>query len=944
MQFKSFLAVSAASVPLAFGLAMPAFAQSTGSVDFDKEIIVTGTRSGVQEVGGISAPDSAKAKAVLTQENIARQNPGQTILDTINQVPSVSFQNNDAYGSSGGTLNIRGFSSDRVSLTFDGVPLNDSGNYAIYSNQQIDPELIEQVNVNLGTTDVDSPTASAAGGTVNYRTKKPDRDFGVMLSGSAGEYDFMRMFGKIETGDLTPGGIRAWVSASMARNKNPFNNVGKTDKQQYNAKLYIPLAGDDFVSIAGHYNQNRNIFFGSLPLRLDTTRTATINNVSTVVPRIVGSLAQNRYPANADERQYLINYPCSMAVGVNGVADPVAPSRKPDGSVDTNGDYGSCGTEFDRRFNPSNTGNIRVSSRFSLADNLVLTVDPSFQYVKANGGGTSTAQEGLRDINPVDPDGSGPEGSIATVAQCRTAPTATGRNCVTGYLGGSPYFGRDINGDGDALDAVTVLTPSQTQTKRYGVIAGLRYEINDAHTLRVAYTWDRARHRQTGEVGMLLQNGNPVDVFPVNAGMADSTGAILQKRDRLSFAILHQVSGEYRGEFMDNRLVVTLGARMPFFKRDLTQNCFTSSASGFVECFSSNTALATSAQTLNPYSATTNATTGAISVTGWAPPQKRVFNYKKLLPSAGFVFNATDNVSVFGNFSQGLSVPGTDNLYNAFYFPLGTSNAQPKPETTDNFDLGLRYRSGSVQAQVTAYYNQFHNRTASAYDPEINQTVYRNLGDVKKYGIEGSVAWQPMDAITLYAFGSVMKSEIRDNLAIGENRDGTPIYALTAGKREAGAPKYTFGFTARGTVGPVELGVTAKRTGERYIYDTNEATFTGSFVPSGAKACSTATPTVCTTPVAPAAATQIYTPTAAAYWLVNLDARVNLSFMGLNDKTFLQLNVYNLFDQFYVGGFGGNLVQNPSFNQTTGVASYGNPGFVQIGAPRTISGTVVFAF
>lgn len=892
MQFKSFLAVSAASVPLAFGLAMPAFAQSTGSVDFDKEIIVTGTRSGVQEVGGISAPDSAKAKAVLTQENIARQNPGQTILDTINQVPSVSFQNNDAYGSSGGTLNIRGFSSDRVSLTFDGVPLNDSGNYAIYSNQQIDPELIEQVNVNLGTTDVDSPTASAAGGTVNYRTKKPDRDFGVMLSGSAGEYDFMRMFGKIETGDLTPGGIRAWVSASMARNKNPFNNYGKVNKQQYNGKLYIPLAGDDFVSIAGHYNQNRNNFFGSPPLRLDAGR-------------VVGSLSTQRFPANANERTYTINWPCTTAPGVNGAADSAS----------------TCGSEFDRRFNPSNTGNIRVSSRFSLTDSIVLTVDPSFQYVKANGGGTVTGREGFRDINP-------------------TSATTN----ATGYLGGSPYFGRDVNGDGDALDSVLVLAPSQTQTKRYGVIAGLRYDINDAHTLRVAYTWDRARHRQTGEVGQLIANGSPVDVFPVNSPEADATGAILQKRDRLSFAILHQVSGEYRGEFMDNRLVVTLGARMPFFKRDLTNNCFTSSASGFVECFSSNTALATSAQTLNPYSASTNTTTGAISVSGWAPPQRRVYNYKKLLPSAGFVFNATDNVSVFGNFSQGLSVPGTDNLYNAFYFPLGTSNAQPKPETTDNFDLGLRYRSGSVQAQVTAYYNQFHNRTASAYDPEINQTVYRNLGDVKKYGLEGSVAWQPMDAITLYAFGSVMKSEIRDNLAIGENRDGTPIYALTAGKREAGAPKYSFGFTARGTVGPVELGVTAKRTGERYIYDTNEATFTGSFVPSGAKACSTATPTVCTTPVAPAAPTQVYTATAAAYWLVNLDARVNLSFMGLNDKTFLQLNVYNLFDQFYVGGFGGNLVQNPSFNQTTGVASYGNPGNVQIGAPRTISGTVVFAF
>ncbi len=890
MQLKTFLAISAASLPIA--IASPAMAQSTGSIDFDTPIIVTGARTSTQAVAGIAAPDTAKAKAVLTQENIQRQNPGQTILDTINQVPGVSFQNNDAYGSSGGTLNIRGFSSDRVSLTFDGVPLNDSGNYAIYSNQQIDPELIEEVSVNLGTTDVDSPTASAAGGTVNLRTKKPDHDFGVMLSGSAGEFDFMRIFAKVETGDLTESGTRAWFAASRATNKNPFNNYGKVNKQQYNMKIYQPLAGDDFIAVSGHYNINRNNFFGSLPLRLDAGRT-------------VGSASTQRFPNNNNEREYLINFPCMAANPVPGAADAVA----------------TCGNEFDRRYNPSDTGNIRINSRFTLADNLVLTVDPSFQTVKANGGGVATGREGFRDINP-------------------TSATTN----ATGYLGGSPYFGRDLNGDGDALDSVLVLAPSQTRTRRYGLITGLRWNVNESNTVRVTYTLDHARHRQTGEVGLLKQNGEPYDVYADGAAQTDATGAILQKRDRLSYAILHQVAGEYRGEFMDDKLVVTAGVRMPFFKRDLTNNCFTSSASGFVECFSSNATLAATAQTLNPYVATTNATTGAIAVTGWAPPQKRVYNYKKVLPNIGFVFHPVDNVSLFANFSQGLSVPGTDNLYNAFFFPLGTSRAQPKPETTDNFDLGVRYRSGMVQAQVSAFYNKFHNRSASAYDPEINQTVYRNLGDVKKYGIDGSIAFAPIPEFTIYAFGSILKSEIRDNLAIGENLDGTPIYALTAGKREAGAPKYTIGITARGTLGPVELGITAKRTGERYIYDTNEATFTGSYVPNGAKGCTGTTTITCVTPVTPAAPTQVYSATAAAYWLVNLDARVNLEFLGLNKKTYIQLNVYNLFDQFYVGGFGGNLNQTQTFTASSGTSSFGNPGFVQIGAPRTISGTVVFAF
>src|SRR6478735_10443161 len=166
-----------------------AFAQSTGSVAFEKEtIVVTGSRT--QDVGGVQTPDAPKAKAVVTQEFISRSGPGQTVLDTINVVPGVSFQNNDAYGNAGGTLTMRGFDSTRISYTLDGIQLNDSGNYNIYSNFSIDPELIEQVNVNLGSTDVDSPTASAVGGTINQRTRTPSTDPSGLVNISFGEFDY----------------------------------------------------------------------------------------------------------------------------------------------------------------------------------------------------------------------------------------------------------------------------------------------------------------------------------------------------------------------------------------------------------------------------------------------------------------------------------------------------------------------------------------------------------------------------------------------------------------------------------------------------------------------------------------------------------------------------------------------------------------------------------
>lgn len=852
------------------------FAQSTGSIDFDQEIVVT-AQSSEAGVAGIVAPDTSKAKAVLTQEFIARQTPGQSINDTINQLPGVSFQNNDPFGSAGGKLYIRGFDNTRISETFDGIPLNDSGNYALFSNQQLDPELIEQVNVSLGSTDVDSPTAAASGSTVNYRSRTPGKDFGAKLVGSAGDFAFFRLFGMVDTGELTSWGTRAFFAASHAENDNVFNNRGRIDKQQYNAKIYQPIGDNgDFVSISGHYNQNRNNFFGSVPIRID-------NPLTTVVP--------NRFPVTKDERFYTIARCQTNSVARAGLADAA------------NG----CGSTFDERYNPSNTGNIRIASRFTLKEGLVLTVDPSYQYVKANGGGTVVAQEGRRDVNPA-----------GGAANCQTTPNSVTVSCQTGYIGGTPFFGRDLNGDGDILDTVRILAPSQTQTRRYGVIASLRYDINDHHTIRIAYSLDHARHRQTGETGRLQPNGVPFDVFPVNSPLADVNGNILEKRDRLSYAILNQIAGEYRGEFFNEALTVNIGIRAPFFRRNLNNFCATSSPAGFVECFGTNAAGLAAFVANNP-----TVTIGSGASASTAPlqgPQQRILKYHKILPNLGLTYDLDQRSTIFANYSKGLQVPGTDSLYNSFYFAPGTPQAQPKPETTDNFDFGVRYRSGNLVAQFTGWYTKYNNRLASAYDPVLDRSIFRNLGTVNKYGVDGSISYKVLPQVQLYVFGSALKSKIKDDLLITELNNGTQIFSPTAGKRESGAPVYTLGGRIQGQIGPLDLGIQAKRTGERFINDSNLPVFTG------------------------ATSTKIFEATAPAYTLVDFDARLSLEFIGLNKKTYFQFNVTNLFDKLYVGSFdGGN--QAPTFNAATGaITGYTAPIFVQIGPPRTFLGSFVIGF
>src|SRR5262249_52505956 len=138
---------------------------------------------------------------------------------------------------------------------------NDSGNYAIFSNQMLDGELINRVQVNQGTTDVDSPTASAIGGTVAFTTRTPAEEFGGELKGSVGSFNYNRIFGLIDTGMIGDSGASAWAAASYQRYEK-FKGPGTLTKKQVNARIFKDFGDSgDFMSLAAHLNINRNNFY-----------------------------------------------------------------------------------------------------------------------------------------------------------------------------------------------------------------------------------------------------------------------------------------------------------------------------------------------------------------------------------------------------------------------------------------------------------------------------------------------------------------------------------------------------------------------------------------------------------------------------------------------------------------------------------------------------------
>ena len=736
-----------------------AVGQSTGTIAAEgmEEIIVTGQSS--VNLAGVTAQDAAKSRVTVTADMLKNYSSGQTLMDALNQVPGLNFTNSDPYGSSGGNLRLRGFDGSRVSLTFDGIPLNDTGNYAIYTNQMIDPEIIQTIDVNLGTTDVDSPTASAIGGTINSRTRLPGQEMGGMVSLSSGQENFRRIFGMLDTGAFGPWDTSAFVSGSYSEN-DKFKGPGEIFKRQINGRVHQGLENGNFISAAFHFNVNRNNFY---------------RNASDATFRQIG-------------RDYDNLATCTRDAATAGMRDDdnatLVPGTTTLPATDNPANPAACTNYYNLRINPSNTGNVRVSSLWNLSDTVRLTIDPSWQYVLANGGGTTVMNE-----TP----------GATTVADRRV----TGNTTLAGF---------DLNRDGDILDSVRFYSPNTTNTKRLGLNASLIWDMSDTQMVRVAYAYDYGQHRQTGEFGQLDAAGTPENVFGGRDGLRVLTadGSFLRGRDRYSIAELNQFSLEYRHMLMEDRLTLALGLRAPFFERELNQYCYTLNASGNVLC---------TTQTPSSTLANGNVRFGT-GTAEYIPPFHGKAEYDEVLPNIGVSFALNETQTLYASYAGGLSAPRTDNLYASRRLANGSiARANPEPEETDSFDIGWRIQGDSVLASVAWWQTHYSNRIVSSFDSDLGFSIDRNVGDVDLTGIDAQVGWAATEWMTLSAMTSWNDSELKDNLRISATTT-----VPTAGKKFVETPEWTYGM--RVELAPMErmtIGFEGKWVDERFSTDLNDA-------------------------------------------------------------------------------------------------------------------------
>jgi iron complex outermembrane recepter protein len=861
-------------------VAATASAQSTGTLAAENvEVVVVTGIAGPPSAGVAVAQNVDKTRSTIDQELIENQNPGQTILQSLNIVPGINFTNSDPYGNAGGNIRLRGFDGNRVGLAFDGMPLNDTGNYATFTNQQLDPELITRASVNQGSTDVDSPTAAAIGGIINYVSAIPDDVAGLEANLSLGEFTYNREYLRGDTGAFGPWDTTAYAAISHTRYEK-FKGPGTLQKWQFNSKVYQELGDRGFVSMAFHYNRNRNAFYNNFV-----------------------NLAQFNVGYNRTGGYFENDAACALPTGVNGSVqneNTGATFVRSDGTLGT----GSCTNYAGVRINPSDTANVRVNFAYDLTDNILLTVDPTFQYVMANGGGFTSISERIDrlDLNITN-----------NAAACLAGANLNG--------------GIDLNNDNDSCDTVSIYTPSITNTRRYGVLASLIWDMNESNRFRVSYTNDYGRHRQTGEAIDFSVTADPAEVYAGKETWGNPAlrvlgagGSFYRSRDRYSLAILNQLAVDYFGEFFDNALSISLGARAPQFKRELNQYCYSQNGSTNVLC---------TTQTPNATLSNGNVTFGGDqTTTAYVEPYSTEFSYDKILPnvSAGWDFGDS---SVYASYSEQIAVPRTDNLYTVSR-PAGTT-PQPiafndvDPEFSKNYEVGYRYTTGSVVASTSVYLNQYSNRVISTLDndpasPTFNTTIDRNVGKVEATGAEGSIGWEASDSVSLYASATYINAELQEDQIVGSFTCQTiaPFtngcsaatagmrYALilpTKGKKVVETPDWMYTLRADWQVtDALSTGLQAKYVGIRYTTDVNDEE-----VP--------------------------------AYATLDFDARYDLTdLLGLRD-VYVQLNVTNLTDELYPvnisSGTNALLIADVNPDPAITNSRAGAPRTFGVAAPRT---------
>ncbi len=458
----------------------PAVAQTTTDIG---QINVEGTPETAPGAGYIIPEDSPKERSTVTQAAIAQQPASANVFQLLNRLPGVNAYSTDATGLFGGQLSMRGFNSDEIGFTIAGVPVNDSGNYAIYPQEYVDPENLQELDVNQGAPDADQPQGGAVGGAISIIPQEPTDYFRVKVVQSLGQLNYFKSFGRVDTGNILDTGMKAFISYSKAET-DKFKGLGGADRDHIDAGYVWELEQGTKFSASSIFNSSIANQFSS--------------------------------PTLAQYKQFgrFFDFEPKFAplpTGVNGTAQNQAatgtiPSAYPGFTYSPANYYGF-------RVNPFNNEIASFNANIKVLDNLHVSITPYYWNGYGNGGGASSISE----------------------ASTTTAYNGYGSSGFPLYHGPAPYPSADLNGDGDKKDTIEFYRPSITSTQRPGVNTEVTYQPIEWDTVKFGLDFDHSRHHQTQPYEMINADGS-INVWADGSNLLTRPdGSLVEGRDQLTY-------------------------------------------------------------------------------------------------------------------------------------------------------------------------------------------------------------------------------------------------------------------------------------------------------------------------------------------------------------------------------------------------------------------------
>src|SRR5471032_1771906 len=228
-----------------------------------KEVVtITGKKVGM---GLMVQEEVPKARSTVTAEEIAKQRPTGNAYDALSLMPSVNSYSYDGTGLFGGGLTLRGFNSDQIGVTINGVPVNDSGSFSVFPQEFVDEENTCQEYVTQGSTDVDSPQVGATGGIIGITTCDPEDKQRFRVAQTGGQLNMWKTYLRLDTGKFWNDKAKVFVSYSHAET-DKWKGEGKADRDHLDVGFNYDWDRFNFIHGTFLYNHaiNNNISTFSL--------------------------------------------------------------------------------------------------------------------------------------------------------------------------------------------------------------------------------------------------------------------------------------------------------------------------------------------------------------------------------------------------------------------------------------------------------------------------------------------------------------------------------------------------------------------------------------------------------------------------------------------------------------------------------------------------------